>query len=230
MRSAWTVLSLLLIATAAGAQTFEIGPRVSNYSTHLDTDFLTLRTGRVSSYGLVGSYRNGGFVLDWMYDHDPQNGISLTDLVIDVGDYARDRGEVTAGFRIVPGLDLQGGVRFDDIRIGGVSFFGNSIANDLSIQHQAIVAGAKFHTPTSGPASFYLLGRGMVGSAKFRDGFREDADTTGYRAEAGIPIRLGQSNWLIVPGAEYEHIEAKDVGFRLNTNRAFLNFVYSTRP
>ncbi len=230
MRSTSLFLSLLLVAGVASAQTFEIGPRVSNYSSHLDTDFLALRTGRVSSYGLVGSYQNGGFVLDWMYDHDPQNGISLTDVIIDVGDYERDRGEATVGYRILPGLDLQGGVRLDDIRVGGISFLGNSIANDLSIEHQAIVAGAKLHTPTGGPASFYILGRGMMGNAKFRDGFHEDADTTGYRAEAGIPIRLGQSNWFVVPGAEYEHIEAKDIGFRLNTNRAFLNFVYSTRP
>jgi len=223
----------LLIAVSAGAQSFEIGPRVSNYSTDLDSGLTRLKTGRVSAYGLVGSYRTGSLVFDWMYDHDPQNGINLTDIVLDVGDYERDRGEVTVGFRILPSLDLQGGVRFDQVRIGGVSFFGNGIGIDFDVDHQAIVGGVKFHTATNGPAGFYLLGRAMVGDAKFRNGIAaddEDASTTGYRAEAGIPIRLGESNWSIVPGAEYEHWEANDVSFRMNTNRVFLNFVYSSRP
>lgn len=221
---------ILAVALSAHAQTLTIGPRISNYSTHLDTDLLILRTGRVSSYGLVGDYRTGAFVLDWLYDHDPQNGISLTDLVIDVGDYRRDRGEVTVGFAVLPVLDLQGGVRLDQIRIGGVEFLGNPIATDLSIDHQAITAGIRLHSATNRPAGFYLIARAIAGSAKFRNGIDVDADTTGYRGEAGIPIRLGESNWFVVPGAEYEHIRANDVGFRMTTNRAFLNFVYSSRP
>jgi len=223
----------LLIAVSAGAQSFEIGPRVSNYSTDFDSGLTKLKTGRVSAYGLVGSYRTGSLVFDWLYDHDPENGINVTDIVLDVGDYVRDRGEVTIGFRILPTLDLQGGVRLDQVRIGGISFFGNPIATDFDIDHQAIVGGVKFHTATNGPAGFYVLGRAMVGDAKFRNGIssdNEDANTTGYRAEAGIPIRLGESNWSIVPGAEYEHWEADDVSFRMNTNRVFLNFVYSSRP
>lgn len=220
----------LLVAMSAGAQSFEIGPRVSNYSTDLDTDLLRLRTGRVSSYGLVGGYRSGALVVDWLYDHDPENGISLSDLVIDVGDYTRDRGEVTVGFAVLPVLDLQGGVRIDQVRIGGVGFFGNPIGTNMDIDHQALIAGVRFHSATNSPAGFYLLARGMIGTAKFRDVIDQNADTTGYRAEVGIPIRLGESNWSIVPGAEYEHIEAKDVSFRMNTNRAFLNFVYSSRP
>lgn len=224
------LLFALLITLSAHAQSFEIGPRISNYSTHLDTDVLLLRTGRVSSYGLVGDYRSGAFVIDWLYDHDPQNGISLVDVVIDTGDYTRDRGEVTVGFAVLPVLDLQGGVRLDQVRVGGVSFFGNPIATDMKIDHQAIAAGVRLHSATNRPAGFYLLARGMVGTARFRDGIDDDADTTGYRGEAGVPIRLGQSNWFVVPGAEYEHLEAKDVGFRMNTNRVFLNFVYSSRP
>jgi len=220
----------LLVAVSAGAQSFEIGPRVSNYSTHLDSDVLRLRTGRVSSYGLVGGYRSGAFVLDWLYDHDPENGISLSDIVLDVGEYTRDRGEVTIGFAALPVLDLQGGVRLDQIRIGGVEFLGNPIATDMDIDHQALTAGVRFHSATNRPAGFYVLARGLIGTAKFRDVLRQEADTTGYRGEAGIPIRLGESNWFVVPGAEYEHIEANDVSFRMNTNRVFLNFVYSSKP
>lgn len=230
MKRLLVVAFALLIATAAGAQSFEIGPRISNYSTHLDTDLLSLRTGRVSSYGLVGDYRNGAFVVDWLYEHDPQEGISPIAFIVDTGDYTRDRGELTVGFAVLPALDLQGGVRLDQIRIGGIEFFGNPIASDLKIDHQALTAGVRFHSETNRPAGFYLLARGMIGTAKFRDGLDQDVDTTGYRGEAGIPIRLGQSKWFVVPGAEYEHLEGKDVGWRMNTNRVFLNFVYSSRP
>lgn len=230
MKPLYLACALLALTTAAAAQTFEIGPRISNYSTHLDTDLLSLRTGRVSSYGLVGDYRNGALVVDWLYEHDPQEGISPIAFIVDTGDYTRDRGELTVGFALLPTLDLQGGVRLDQIRLGGIEFFGNPIASDLNIDHEAITAGVRFHSATNRPAGFYVLGRAMIGTAKFRDGLDQDADTTGYRAEAGIPIRLGQSNWFIVPGAEYEHLEAKDTGFRMNTNRAFLNFVWSSRP
>jgi hypothetical protein len=228
MHRMYAVLALL-IATAAGAQTFEIGPRVSNYSTDLDVDVLRLETGRVSAYGLVGSYRTGSLFIDWNYDHDPQNGISPFDVIIDVNDYERDRGELTVGYGITPAIDLQGGVRLDQIRLGGVVLLGSTIASDMDIDHQALVAGIRLHSPSNGPAGFYVLARGMFGTAKFKDFLDRSADTTGYRGEAGIPIRLGQSNWLIVPGAEYEHLEASDAGFRMNTNRFFLNFVYSSR-
>ena len=227
------VVLVLFVAVSASAQSsFEIGPRVSNYSTDLISGLIRLDTGRVSSYGLVGGYRTGSLVIDWLYEHDPQNGISPTAIVLAVDDYERDRGELTLGFRITPSIDLQGGVRLDQIRVGGVSFLGSSFASDLDVDHQALVAGVKFHTATSGPASFYILGRGIVGDAKFNDisAGEDHHGTTGYRAEAGIPIRLGQSNWSIVPGAEYEQWRADDVSFRLKTNRVFLNFVYSSRP
>jgi hypothetical protein len=53
-----------------------------------------------------------------------------------------------------------------------------------------------------------------------------NSDSSGFRAEGGLKIRIGESNWSIVPGVEYDHIETKDFDLRLNTNRFFLNFVY----
>jgi len=226
------VLALLIAVSVPAAAQIEIGPRVSNYSTDLQVPPLDLHTGRVSSFGIVGGYRTGSFVLDWMYDHDTQNGINITDIIVDVGDYQRDRGEVTVGFRILPVLDLQGGVRIDQVRIGGVSFLGNPVATDLDIDHQALVAGVRFHSASQGPAGFYVVGRAIVGEAQFRNGIGpddEDVGTVGYRAEAGIPIRLGESNWTIVPGAEYDHLRADDNGFRMNSNRLFLSLVYSAK-
>src|SRR6476659_490584 len=114
MRPTLLAVTLMACAAAASAQTqniqttrgggssyndgvFTIGPRLSNYSTDVRETVTPLRTGRQSSFGLVGDYRNGNFVLDFMYDHDPENGISVVDLIVDTGNYSRDRGEVTVG-------------------------------------------------------------------------------------------------------------------------------------
>lgn len=240
-----TLLATLIIACAAtaGAQSlitttrrpshnegiFEIGPRISNYSTDVRESLTPLRTGRQSSFGVVGSYRNGTFVLDFMYDHDPENGISVASLIVDTGNYSRDRGEVTVGFAAAPFLDLQGGIRIDSTRIGGVVILGNPVSTDMNIDHQALTAGIRFHTEPN-PVGFFLVGRGLIGSAKldFGEG-NVDTDTTGYRGEAGLNIRIGDSMWAVQPGYEYDHFETKDFGVRMNTNRFFLNFVYRSR-
>ena len=232
MKSFLSLLAAALsLAAAAQAQTFTIGPRISNYSTDLDFPGESLKTGRQVAFGLAGDYRSGAFVLDFNWDHDQENGMHLTDLIVDTSDYARNRGEVTVGYAAAPFLDLQGGVRLDSIRIGGASIFGSSVLTDLDIDHQALTAGLRLHSGDNDPAGFYILGRGYIGSAKlnFSAAPTVDTDTSGYRGEAGIPIRLGESNWRVVPGAEYEHIEMKDYPLRINTNRLFLNFIYRSR-
>jgi hypothetical protein len=217
----------LLVTSALHAQSFSFGPRVSNFSTNMDGGLGTLRTGRETSFGLVGDYRNGQFVLDYQWDRDSSNGVGITNVLVDTGDYTRNRGEVTVGFAIADVADLQGGVRLDTIRIGGFSFFGNAFGS-TDIDHQALTAGIRLHSPESQPVGFYVLARGYVGSAKFDDvtGARVNDDTTGYRGEFGIPIRLGESNWRVIPGIEYEHLQTKTYDLRMNTNRAFLSFVY----
>jgi hypothetical protein len=230
-------LAVLLagMATTASAQTsvFSIGPRISNYSTRVEGDPLTtLRTGRQTAVGLVGDYRNGNFNLDFSYDRDSSNGASITDILIDNGDFQRNRGELAIGYSVLPVLDVQGGVRFEQLRFGGFSLFGGSFG-DVNMDHQALVGGIKLHSTTMNPAGFYLLARGMVGTAKFDDTANTQKDTTGYRAEVGIPFALGSSNWHLVPGAEYEHFDTQTFGLgrkiRLDSNRVFLNFVFSTR-
>jgi hypothetical protein len=210
---------------------FEIGPRISNYSTDVRQQISPLRTGRQSSFGVVGGYRAGAFVLDFVYDHDPENGISITDVIVDTGNYSRDHGEVTVGYAPTQFLDLQGGIRIDDTRIGGVVIFGNPVATDLDIEHQALTAGIRIHTDPT-PVGFFVTARGFIGSAKldFDQGPTDrDHDTSGYRGEAGLSIRLGESTWLVQPGYEYDHFETKNGGVRMNTNRFFLNFVYRSR-
>ena len=223
------VLSSIVIAAMTQAQSsFSIGPRVSSYSTDLDGGINTIKTGRQSSYGLVGDFRTGVFVFDYSYDHDPQNGISVVDLLVDTGDYTRDRGEVTVGYAALPFLDLQGGARVESFRVGGVSIIGNPFLTDMSFDHQAIVFGVKLHSPNRRPFGMYGLARGYVGSAKIdQSGFRTDSDTSGFRFEGGFAIPLGESSWSVTPGYEYEHIETKDFGIRLNTNRFILAFVYT---
>ncbi|HWS73173.1 MAG TPA: hypothetical protein VN605_13735 [Thermoanaerobaculia bacterium] len=226
---------LLLSAITASAQSvFSIGPRISNYSTRIEGDpTTTLRTGRQTAFGLVGDYRNGNFDLDFAYDRDSSNGASITDIFVDTGDYQRNRGELAIGYSILPVLDLQGGARIEQIRFGGFSLFGNAIGSDLTMDHQALVAGIRLHSTTMNPAGFYLIARGLVGTAKFDDNANTQKDTSGWRAEVGIPIVLGASNWHLVPGAEYEKFDTKTFGLgqklRLDSNRVFLNFVFSMR-
>jgi hypothetical protein len=229
------LLALLVLgATTASAQSvFSIGPRISNFSTRVEGDPLTtFRTGRQTAFGLVGDYRNGNFNLDFAYDRDSSNGANITDILIDDADFQRNRGELAIGYSILPVLDLQGGVRFEQLRFGGFSLFGGSFG-DVNMDHQALVAGIKLHSTTMNPAGFYLTARGLVGTAKFDDNGNTQKDTSGYRAEVGIPIALGSSNWHLVPGAEYEHFDTKTFGLgqqiRLDSNRVFLNFVFSTR-
>ncbi|HVS31795.1 MAG TPA: hypothetical protein VMS98_10095 [Thermoanaerobaculia bacterium] len=214
----------------SGTSSFSIGPRLASYS----TDFRAgarVDTGRQSGFGLVGEYRSGQFVLDFMWDHDPENGFSLADIIVDVGNYERDRGEATIGYAVTPNLDLQGGIRFDSVRIGGASFFGNPLFSALEVQHQAITAGVKIHTGDGNPIGWYGVGRGYLGSADFDvAGLGVNPDTTGFRLETGISIRLGTSSWYAVPGIEYEKIQTdEDFGLELDTNRVFVSFVYRMR-
>lgn len=222
------VIAAILVATPElVAQSFSIGPGISNYSTEVKS-IASTDTGRQVAFGLAGDYRSGAFVLDYLWDHDPENGISITDILVDTGNYSRNRGEVTVGFNLGNFLDLQGGLRLDSYRIGGASFLGTSVASELDIEHQAIVAGIRVHTDERQPVAFYALGRGLLGNAKldFGNVVGDNESTTGFRVEAGIPIRLGQSNWRIVPGVELEHLETQDDNIEIDTNRVFVNFLF----
>lgn len=222
---ALALLCLGISATAlAQSSSFTFGPRISSYNTDY-RGVVSLKTGRQTAYGLQGDYRSGAFVLDYFYDHDPSNGASVIDLLIDTGDYTRDRGEVTAGWSILPVLDLQGGVRYETYRIGGVAIIGTPLFSDVDATHQALVFGAKLHSDPRQRVGVYLLGRGYVGNMKIDD-VAIDETTSGYRFEAGVSIPLGESSWSIVPAAEYEHFEMQDSSTRINTNRVMLSFVY----
>jgi len=220
---AFAFLSLSIASTAL-AQSFSFGPRVSSYSTDY-RGVTSLRTGRRTSFGLQGDYRSGSFVLDYFYDHDSTSDASVIDLLIDTGDYTRDRGEVTAGWSVLPVLDLQGGVRYETSRIGGVSIIGTPLFTDVDSTHQALVFGVKLHSDPHQRVGVYLLGRGYVGNMKIND-LAVDDTTNGYRFEAGVSIPIGESNWAVVPAAEYEHFDMQDFGTRINTNRVMLAFVY----
>lgn len=220
----------LLISTAAQAQQFSIGPRYSNFSTDVDAGLVTEKTGRQSSYGVTGDYRNGGLVLDFMYDHDSSDGVSVVELIgLDAGTYSRGRGEATVGYAALPFLDLQVGARSESVRVGGATLFGNNLFSTLDLDHQAIVYGARLHSPASRPFGVYGGARGYLGSARFdqanASGKTTD-DTTGYRFEGGLSIPLGESAWSVDPGLEYEHIETKTTGVKLDTNRFLVNFIW----
>ena len=202
---------------------FSIGPRYSNYATDLDIGIDTIESGRQHAFGLVGDYRSGVFVLDFNWDHDPENGLQFTDLLpIDFGRYERDRAEFTVGWSALPVLDLQAGFRTDTFSVGSGDFFGGD-----DFDHSAIVFGVNVHTPTRKPFGVYGKARAFVGSVDFGgNSFQGQVDSEGIRLEGGVEIPIGDSNWHAVPGIEIERLEA-DPRVNVDTNRFFVNFVYS---
>lgn len=245
MKKILLALTALIVTSSAAAQVsliqttprrgigpsegFTIGPRYSNYSTDIDVEIITIESGRQSAFGLVGSYRGGGLVLDFLFDHDPENGLQFTDLLpIELGRYSRDRGEFTIGWAAVPYLDIQGGVRLDSISIGGRAF-GFELFDSVDLDHQALVLGVGLHTADDRPFMVYGTGRAYIGSADFGGDFlgvSTQMDTTGMRLEGGVMIPVGDTQWRVVPGFEYEYLETDNNLFRFDTNRFFINFVY----
>ncbi|HEX8154223.1 MAG TPA: hypothetical protein VF698_13905 [Thermoanaerobaculia bacterium] len=232
--------ALLLMTTAAQAQNFftttpshsgdsifTIGPRLSSYSTDVDLGPSTFETGRQTAFGLVGGYRSGAFVLDFNFDHDPEGGLDVIDL-FGFEDYSRDRFEAAVGWSALPVLDLQAGIRLDQISVGG--FFSSEVLDPDDVEFQGLAFGGTLHTPQNRPFGVYGTGRYYVGTAEFADSprGRNEFDATGWRVEGGVSIPLGESNWSVVPGAEYEQLEIETGDFRLDTNRFFINFVWSS--
>jgi hypothetical protein len=225
-------LAFLLIASAASAQTFTLGGRYSSYSTDLEVGPATFETGREGSFGLVGSFRSGGLVLSGMYDVDSGGDLDIDIIPLDLAEFERSRFEGTIGYSVLPFMDIEGGVRLDNIEFGGVLFFDD----DVELEHQALTAGITFHTPTIRPVGWYGTVRGYIGTADFNvQGFDAEADTTGYRLEMGVPIPLGTSAWEITPGVEYEVINTEDDDSLINlgdaldleSNRLFILFGYT---
>ncbi|HUP46295.1 MAG TPA: hypothetical protein VM779_12360 [Thermoanaerobaculia bacterium] len=223
----WQIRTTPAIVGAQDRTGFSIGPRYSNYSTDIDLVIFTIESGRQHAFGLVGEFRSGSFVLDFNWDHDPENGLQFTDLLpIDFARYERDRGEFTVGWAAHPILDLQAGFRIDTFSLGDFRF-GNDFFSGNDFDHSAILFGVAVHTPTRRPFGVYGKLRGFIGSVDFGgSGFGVQLDSSGMRMEGGVEIPIGDSQWTAVPGIELERFEA-DPEVRVNTNRFFVNFVYT---
>lgn len=216
------------LAGATGERAgFRIGPRYSNYSTDVDIEIVTIDSGRQHAFGLAGDMRSGSFVLDFNVDHDPENGLQISDLLpIEFGRYERTRGEFTVGWAAMPVIDLQAGFRMDTFSIGGQAF-GGSLFGGEDFDHSAILGGIHVHTPTRHPFGVYGLFRGYVGSIDFGgSAFQAQVDSSGWRAEGGVEIPIGDSRWHAVPGIEFERLTAEP-RVVVETNRFFVNFVYT---
>lgn len=213
--------------SGAERQGFSIGPRYSNYATDVDVEIFTIDTGRQHAFGLVGEFRSGAFVLDFNWDHDPEDGLQISDILpIEFGQYERDRGEFTVGWSALPVLDLQAGFRMDSFSLGG-QVFGGDFFDGEDFDHSAIVFGVNAHTPTKRPFGLYGKVRGFIGSVDFDSAvFENQVDSVGWRLEGGVEIPIGESQWTAVPGLEYEWLEA-DPEITVETNRFFVNFVYT---
>lgn len=222
-------LLAIIVALPATSQTFTFGGRVSNYSTDIDAGVVTVDTGRESSVGVVGDYRNAQFVLRGTFDHDLEGGINAGIFIpVNFAEYQRDRAEVTAGWAALPFADIEAGFRYDDIRVGGIDFFGTSVFDSFDFEHEALSLGVNAHTQTIRPIGWYGAIHGYIGSASFQvSGAQVESDTEGWKVETGFPIPVGTSGWEVTPGAEWEHLETQNYGLQLDTNRFFLNFAYN---
>jgi hypothetical protein len=228
--------AIALTAVTAAAQTshstFSIGPRVSSFSTDVDGEAgYSVKTGRENAFGIVGDYRTGRFMLDFSWDTDSSEGLNFTTVFIDVSDYQHQRGEFAGGYAVTPFLDLQAGFRDESYQIGGFSFLGSSFGSNLNFDHQALIGGLHFHSDLRQQVVAHVKVRGYIGSAKFDNslGQRIQTDTTGWLGEASADIRFGESNWYIVPGAEWDRVETSDYDLRFNTNRFLLSVLYRSR-
>jgi hypothetical protein len=206
---------------------FRLGPRYSNYATDLDINIITIESGRQHAIGLVGEYRAGSFVLDFNVDHDPENGLQVSDLLpFDLGTYERTRGEFTVGWAMLPEADLQAGFRVDSITAGDAAF-GGDLFSGQDVEHSAILGGIHVHSTNRTPFGLYGLLRGYIGSMEFNNfDFSGQQDAMGWRFEGGVEIAIGDSNWHAVPGLEFEYLAA-DPPLKMQTNRFFVNFVYT---
>ena len=224
-------IAMMVVCLIAGlpaiAQEFTIGGKYSNYETELNLGGAGFDTDRESSLGFILEYRNDRFVMKGQIDSDFESGIGFD--FFDFADYSRDRIEVSAGYGVTPNLDLDFAVRIDSLSVDtGLfdEFFGGT-----DLDQEAFGVGVTFHSDPDAEVGYFLMGRGYVGSAEFDIGLSTDVDTTGFRIEGGVPIRLGESGWKIVPGVEWERFETDDIlgadGFEFETNRLVLAFTYT---
>ena len=240
MKRTTVLLAVLAFAVTAQAQhyftpnarndnagVFSIGPRLSSYSTDVDIGVDTLETGRQTSFGMVGGYRAGSFVLDFLWDHDPENGIDVIDLFPGTESYSRNRGEGMIGWAVLPALDIQGGIRFDNVTISGFGL-GGGFFDVSEFEFQGLAVGGNIHTPQNRPFGAYGAGRWYFGTGEFTDSPQAQYDTTGWRFEGGVVIPIGSSNWSAVPGVEREYLRIETGDFKLDTNRFFVNFVWTS--
>lgn len=231
MKRTFLAVVLCFAAPALFAQvsTFRFGPRYSNYDTNIDLGVVGVDTGRESSLGAVGEFRTGVIVLKGQYDHDFESSIAFEFLPLEVARYSRDRGELAVGWGATKNIDLDVGMRFDNIDVSSNPIFGGEgFGGNLNLDNQAIRFGVEGHSSTDRPFGWYVAGKGYVGSAKFNvQDVRVKSDTNGLSFEGGFRIPLGLSGWEITPGAEWERLETQDYNLNMDTNRFFVNFTYA---
>lgn len=220
-------LVCLILSIPAFAQQFTIGGKYSNYDTDLNVGGFGVDSDRENSLGLILEYRSDRFVVKGQLDHDFESGLGAFDF-FDLADYSRDRIEFSAGYGATPFLDIEIAVRIDSLSVGSFFLFD---VGDFDMDQEAFGAGITLHSNPRDEFGYFLTGRAYIGNAEFDLGLGADVDTTGLRIEAGLPIRIGDSRWKVIPGVEWERFETDEVfsfeGFEFETNRLVLSFVYT---
>lgn len=153
-------LAVMMFSATLNAQTFTLGVRYSNFSTDFTAEPFRFESGREGSFGIFGIYRADRLVVSGSYDDDSAGGIDLDFLPLDLADFTRDRFEGMIGYSVLPVLDIEGGIRVDNIGFGGIFGF-----DDIKVENQALGAGITLHSATIRPAGFYATRRVYAGEA-----------------------------------------------------------------
>ena len=227
MRRLAGALLIMMMAVPAFAES-RIGGRYSNYSIDLGLLGFSIDTERESSLGVVGQFESGPIIVKGFYDHDFEAGVSFFDLFnLDLATVQRDRAEGSIGWRVADFITLEGAVRWEDLS-ARTGFFD---IGDASLSGAQFGFGGTAHSKPDADFRWFVTGRYFVGSVDVNDiggtGIDGSIDTNGLRFEVGVPISVGDSSWVVVPGFEYERFETDTSLIEVESNRFMIALQYA---
>lgn len=226
MRRLAGVFLIGMLAVPAVAEN-RVGGRYSNYATDLGIIGLSIDTGRESSLGVLGQFESGPIIVKAQYDHDFEAGLGFFGF-LDLATLQRDRFEGSVGFRVADYLTLEGAGRWDSLTASSGIFGG---FDDVTVQGPQFGFGATAHSAPGDDFRWYVTGRYYFGSLDVDNiagtGFDGSIDTNGLRLEIGVPFGIGDSQWVVVPGLEYERYETEASLIEIESNRFFIALQYA---
>ncbi|MBW3563410.1 MAG: porin family protein [Acidobacteria bacterium] len=228
MRRLAGVFLIGMLAVPAVAEN-RAGGRYSNYATDLGIIGFSIDTERESSLGILGQFESGPIIIKAQYDHDFEAGLGFLDFInLDLATLQRDRFEGSVGWRVADYLTLEGAGRYDSLTASSGIFGG---FDDVTLDGGQFGFGATAHSAPADDFRWYVTGRYFFGSVDIDNiagtGLDGSIDTNGLRVEIGVPIGISDSQWVVVPGLEYERYETDSSLIEIESNRFFIALQYA---